>query len=112
MKKKQCSLCYENETGNFSSDNNIKLICSRCVQTFLGTRQEVIKDAYIKLIEKGNIERAELIKVFMEKEEANVRTKPIKVIGKGGKNLCSYKRRVAYGRKSFHAAGFANLYNS
>ena len=72
-----CLFCGYPES-NPQSDTGADLICSRCVQRLLAADQLNLKKAHAKAIDKGYLNKAKAISIFlMSEENINGQRKPV-----------------------------------
>lgn len=70
-----CAFCGGEARGNL--DASADIICSICVLRLCNTSSDVLKRAYERLIEKGNLRRAKLLESFIRGGKSDVRAKSI-----------------------------------
>ena len=86
-----CSFCGGEVRGNL--DTSADIICSICVLRLCNTPVERIREAYDRLLAKGNLRRAKLLESFIRGGRSDVRAKSI--TEKERAINCASRRRVA-----------------
>ncbi len=64
-----CVFCNMPEKGVKHPQDATGLICSNCIQVLLASSQDKIRAAHQLALDKGLVDKAEALKMFIEEEE-------------------------------------------